>query len=272
MASTPIHLHPRGLLIAFEGIDGSGKTTQVQRLRASLESIGLQVVCTKEPTAGEHGAALRASAFTGRLSPEKELQLFVADRKEHLERVILPALAEGAVVLVDRYYLSTVAYQGARGLDPEFVLDVNEQFARIPDRIFLMVASVETGLQRIRKRGDIPNEFERAEQLEAVAGIFAGIGRAYISRVDAELDVDQVARAILQDVVEGLLFELLCEHRIDGRRCNAFACAQPCTYHRAAALLAQESPAAGAVHALLKQGETDPTVLREALWRAARES
>src|SRR5262245_31030289 len=128
----------RGLLIAFEGIDGAGKTTQARRLVSDLTERGVPAIYTKEPTDGPHGRAIRATATTGRLPPAEELALFVADRREHVAGELEPALTAGTCVVIDRYYLSTAAYQGARGLDPARILTDNEAFAPAPDVCFLL--------------------------------------------------------------------------------------------------------------------------------------
>ena len=113
----------RGRLIAFEGIDGSGKSTQLVALEAALRADGRDVVSTREPTDGSWGRRIRAMARSGaRVEAAEELRWFVEDRREHVASLIRPALAAGRVVLTDRYYLSTVAYQGARGLDPQQLL------------------------------------------------------------------------------------------------------------------------------------------------------
>ena len=105
------------MLIVFEGIDGTGKSTQVRLLAQALEERGLTVVTSREPTDGPFGQKLRLSMITGRLSPEEELALFHEDRRDHVEHLILPALEAGKVVILDRYFFSTMAYQGARGFD-----------------------------------------------------------------------------------------------------------------------------------------------------------
>lgn len=101
----------KGRLIVFEGIDGTGKSTHIGHLRKYLEGKGLEVVQSFEPTRGQWGRMLRDSAVTGRLSVEEEVALFLKDRREHVETLIAPALARGAWVLLDRYYLSMMAYQ-----------------------------------------------------------------------------------------------------------------------------------------------------------------
>ncbi len=107
----------RGILIAIEGIDGAGKTTQVKMLHRALKRAGISVIRSKEPTTGHWGSILRQSAFTGRLSPREELETFIKDRTEHVETLIGPHLSSGSVVILDRYFYSTIAYQGARGAD-----------------------------------------------------------------------------------------------------------------------------------------------------------
>ena len=128
----------RGRLVAFEGLDGSGKSTQLERQAARLRAAGHDVVATREPTPGPNGRRIRELAAAGERAPAPdELALFVADRREHVAEVIAPALARGALVLTDRYFLSTVAYQGARGLDPERLLRESEAEFPLPDLALL---------------------------------------------------------------------------------------------------------------------------------------
>jgi dTMP kinase len=163
---------PRGLLIAFEGIDGGGKTTQATRLRDHLVRLGREVVLTKEPTNGPWGQRLRASAKTGRLPPEEELELFLRDRAEHVADELQPALDRGAVVIIDRYYPSTVAYQGIRGWDPADLRARNEAFAPRPDLLVILDIAAERGLSRVASRGDTADAFERVDLLDRSRLIF----------------------------------------------------------------------------------------------------
>jgi dTMP kinase len=181
----PIRPHYPGFLIAIEGIDGAGKTTQAGLLQEALEQKNFLVVRTKEPTAGHWGQILRNSASTGRLSLEEEAETFIKDRKEHVDTVIQPALAAGKVIIVDRYYFSTAAYQGARGLDPSKLLERNEAFAPEPDLLVLLDVEPEMGLERVRARGDQANLFEKRDSLEKAREIFLGIKRSYLCRLDA---------------------------------------------------------------------------------------
>jgi dTMP kinase len=195
----------RGVLVVLEGIDGAGKTTQAALLADRLAAAGVTVVRAKEPTDGPHGARLRASARTGRLPPEEELALFEADRREHVATVIAPALARGDVVLLDRYYFSTAAYQGARGLDAEEIVARNERFAPVPDLLVILEVPVDVGLARIRERGDGEgNLFERREALERCAAIFAALDRPYCIRLDGTRRADAVHGEVAARLAERL--------------------------------------------------------------------
>ncbi len=194
-----------GFLIVFEGIDGVGKSTQVKRLGAELEKLGHTVHLRKEPTDGPHGARLRASAETGRLSPEEELGLFLKDRQQHVSEVILPALEAGEFVILDRYYFSTMAYQGQRGFDVEEIRRDNEAFAPQPDLLIILELPVEESLRRIGGRGDTANEFEQREGLEACKALFDQLGDDFIARIDCRQSIDEVAAEVWGTVRERLI-------------------------------------------------------------------
>jgi len=196
----------RGQLIAFEGLDGSGKSTQLARLAAQLRAAGHDVVATREPTEGVHGRRIRTLAAGGeRAAPQEELRLFTADRREHVAEVIAPSLARGALVLTDRYFLSTVAYQGARGLDPGVLLRESEAEFPHPDLALIFELAPRVCLDRVHARGGTPEPaFERLDRLERVAERFRALTRAYISRVDARGRESEVAER-----VEALLRERL---------------------------------------------------------------
>jgi dTMP kinase len=189
----------RGRLVAVEGIDGCGKSTQTGRIAAALRARGRDVVQTREPSDGPAGRRIRALAGAGsELSAEEELAAFLEDRREHVERVIEPALAAGRDVVTDRYFLSTVAYQGARGLDPRALLEDCERRFPLPDLALLLEVDAATGLERVRGRGGTPaRSFERRERLERAAEIFASIERPYLERIDARRAPDAVAADVL---------------------------------------------------------------------------
>jgi dTMP kinase len=147
---------PRGRLITVEGVEGAGKTTQVEALRAWLAERGVPVVATAEPDGTPLGASLRrVLGEIDRVSPLTEAFLFAASRAEHVLRVIGPALACGQVVLCDRYVDSTVAYQGyGRGVALETLAHLNRLATGgvLPDLTLILDLDVSEGLRRARAR------------------------------------------------------------------------------------------------------------------------
>jgi len=188
----------RGLLIVFEGLDGCGKSTQLERLAARLRERGLDPLVTREPTDGEWGQRIRTMARSGeRVAPEVELDWFTRDREEHVRDELLPAIEAGRVVLCDRYFLSTVAYQGARGLDAAELLRESEAAFPAPDLALLFEVDAETGLERVAARGGVAEPaFEERNFLERVAKIFARLERPYLVSIDARPGPDEVERSV----------------------------------------------------------------------------
>jgi dTMP kinase len=200
-------LQKKGFLLVIEGIDGTGKTTLAARLAERLRETGRTVVLLREPTDGEYGRRIRALAKDGRqnVRPADELELFIRDRIENCRENIRPALERGEFVVMDRYYLSSAAYQGALGLDPEMILNRNERIAVLPDLVLLLDIPVQTGLQRIssfRKSG--PDLFESGPYLEKVRSIFLGIRRPFIRILDARGDADSVFESAWNTVLQNM--------------------------------------------------------------------
>jgi dTMP kinase len=192
----------KGLFVVFEGIDGTGKSTQINLLQEKLRRLGYSVISTYEPTDGPYGRKIR-ELFINRstVSHEEELELFMADRRQHVEEVIRPALDKGQVVLCDRYYLSTVAYQGANGLDPDEILARNKAFAPVPDLALILELEPALGILRIQNhRQEHPNTFEEESSLNRVAAIFKSLKEGYIRRIDASGSVESVHQQVMQEV------------------------------------------------------------------------
>ncbi len=190
----------RGVLVLFEGIDGSGKSTQARALLRALRRRGVDAVAFREPTRGRWGREIRALAARGEgaCTPEEELRLFTADRRENVERNLEPALAAGRVVVLDRYYLSTIAYQGAKGLDTRRIRRMNERFAVRPDLVFVMDLPAAEGLSRIAARKRKDPLFEREDYLARVRAIF----RSFRGRTIVHIDATRPRREIAEEIRE----------------------------------------------------------------------
>ena len=154
----------QGLFITFEGLDGSGKTTQLKHLAASLEADGHRVVSLRMPGGTPLGDRIRSilldsrsESDLGAITPETEMALMFADRAQSLRQVILPALANGAIVLCDRYTDSSEAYQGAgRGLGSDRILTMHRAVCNNvqPDLTILLLPPLAASLKRARRRND----------------------------------------------------------------------------------------------------------------------
>ncbi len=195
-----------GVLIAIEGIDGAGKTTQVRLLLEALLRDGRSVIASKEPTSGRWGAILRQSAFTGRLSLAEELQTFINDRTEHVETLIRPHLDSGGVVILDRYFYSTIAYQGARGASVDAVTREMWDLFPIPDAVFILDIDPAQGIHRISTgRGEQPNHFEDHRNLAAARAIFNAMKGENIHTLDAAQPIARIHGQIRDKLAEGPL-------------------------------------------------------------------
>jgi dTMP kinase len=188
----------RGSLIALEGLDGVGKTTQARLLAQYLGNLGLSVILTREPTNGPVGQKIRRIIAHGRqgLTPAAELDLFLADRREHVDTVIRPALAAGKIVITDRYYFSSLAYQGALGLDPRDILRRHEDFAPPPDLVIILELPLPEISRRLQQRG-LPTSFEKIDYLAKVAAIFEQLDAPGLVRVNGLGPASEVNAGIL---------------------------------------------------------------------------
>lgn len=174
----------RGKFITFEGLDGVGKSTQMENLAGWLREHGIDVVATREPGGTELGQKLRTvllSSRTSGLSPMAELALMFADRAQHIDEQILPALARGQWVLCDRFTDSSEAYQGGgRELGSEVVLQLHHTLCRDlkPDLTILMLTDLEHSINRARRRNR-----EQARETEHDENRFEKESRAFHKRV-----------------------------------------------------------------------------------------
>lgn len=191
----------KGVLIVFEGIDGTGKTTQVALLRSHLEQQGYMVEVFCEPTkTGKWGRQIRELFKYGHTDPQREVDLFVKDREDNVSRNILPNLVGGKVVIEDRYYWSNAAYQGALGVPVNAILEQNS-FAPRPDITVVIDIPPEQALERIRqKRGELPNQFEELEYLKKVQAIYHRLCADYYPAVQL-IDGNQEPQDVFRDII-----------------------------------------------------------------------
>jgi dTMP kinase len=155
------------VLIDLEGIDGCGKSTQSKFLMKKFEENNEKTIILKEPTSGKYGKKLwEMLSGKRKATTEQILDLFVMDRKEHVEEKINPALNEGKIVLMDRYYYSTMAYQAAAGIDVNRIRKDNE-FAPKPDVVLIFDLPADLAMKRV-KGHSVADVFEKEEHLEKV--------------------------------------------------------------------------------------------------------
>jgi len=184
------------VLVNLEGIDGCGKSTQSKLLLEKLEGEGEKVIILKEPTKRPHGQKLWDVLHGKRKATNEEiLELFVLDRIQHVEEKIQPALDDGTVILMDRYYYSSMAYQVAGGIDVE---DIRKKhaFAPKPDVVLIFDLPVSIALERVKGHSDA-DEFEKEEHLEKVREAYLDLGNDPLVRI---VDATGTPEEIFKDV------------------------------------------------------------------------
>ena len=178
----------RGFLIAIEGIDGAGKTTQAKLLVEKLKSEGYSAIALHEPTEGMWGQKIMTQAKDKKfnVSAKEELKLFLQDRIEDVKNNITPALKAKQIVVMDRYYFSSIAYQGARGLNIKKIEEINKEIAPPPDLMIILDVHPLVSLQRLeQKHGKALTAFEKPELLEKAREIFNTFAdREYVKIVE----------------------------------------------------------------------------------------
>lgn len=199
----------RGLFVAFEGGEGAGKSTQARLLGEALEAAGHDVLLTREPGATKVGQMIRHIVLdpqTGDLAPRTEALLYAADKAEHVDHVVRPALDRGAVVITDRYVDSTLAYQGAGRALTAAELEPVARWATAdlrPHLTVLLDLPPESGLTRFEERDRIEQEgdaFHEAVRAEFLALAEADPGHYLV--LDAHEPVEDIAKRVLARVEE----------------------------------------------------------------------
>ena len=191
-----------GKLIVFEGIDGAGKTTVHNALKERMKGRD-DVVFSYEPTDGEYGRKVKEVLREGSISSEELLFLFMQDRIEHVKNVVIPSLKEGKIVILDRYYLSTVAYQASQLFSLRELLHLNSMFSPTPHLVIYFEIPVEKAIERLRKRGERLSVFEREEKLKEVVKNYEYVLQCFeVKRVDATVCIGELVDEVERIVVD----------------------------------------------------------------------
>ena len=196
----------KGYFISFEGIDGSGKSTQIQKLAEFLDDRDFDIVITREPGGSIGAEEIRNLLLQGnvdRWSAETEILLFTAARRDHLERIILPALEEGKIVICDRFTDSTRMYQGMRGINLRNLVDtLNEKVIKFdPDLTILIDIKPEISLKRAKSRRTVEERFEDfgiSMQMKMRKG-FIELAKEFGDRIEV-VDGQQSVEKLAQDI------------------------------------------------------------------------
>ena len=205
----------KGFFITFEGIDGSGKSTQIRKLAKFLEDNGFDIIITREPGGSVGGEEIRNLLLQGavdRWSAETEILLFTAARRDHLERIILPALQGGKIVICDRFTDSTRMYQGMRGSKLRDLVDklTKEVINCDPDLTIIIDIDPEISLERAKSRNTAEERFEDfgVDLQKKMRRGFLDLSREFSSRmevVNGQQSVDELAKEIASLVRARLL-------------------------------------------------------------------
>ena len=196
----------KGYFISFEGIDGSGKSTQIQKLARFLETLGFDVIITREPGGSVGGEEIRNLLLQGnvdRWSAETEILLFTAARRDHLERIILPAMEDNKIVICDRFTDSTRMYQGMRGPNLRNLVDMlNEKIINCdPDLTIVIDIDPQISLKRAKSRKTVEERFEDfgVEMQLNMRNGFIELAKEFSNRIEVvngQQSVDDLAKDI----------------------------------------------------------------------------
>ncbi len=197
----------KGKFIVFEGLDGSGQSTQADLLKDFLLEKRCEIILTKESTIDSEAGKIIRKVLNKKLniSSKKLQELFTQDRKEHLENTIIPALKQGKIVISDRYFFSSFAFGAADGLDLEWLIEINNSFL-LPDIIFLLEVKPEACIKRIEGKGLKKTLFEERKKLEKAWQVYRKLPERFNNMyvVNGEKSINEVFKNI-KKIVKGKL-------------------------------------------------------------------
>ena len=193
----------KGIFICIEGLDGSGKTTHAHRLVRNLQENRFDAIYTTEPSRGELGTFIRGTILEGkkRVPRVVEAVLFAVDRVEHINKDVKPALNEGKIVVSDRCVYSSLAYQGAAGLDLEWIEEIN-RFALPPDLAIYIDVPPEVVVKRIRRKKSVMERLETQRRVQEVYMRFVDNGKLML--IDGDRKKGEVEQNLLTVMLDFL--------------------------------------------------------------------
>lgn len=200
-------MEKKGFFVCIEGVDGCGKTTQAKFLVKNLNKRGFQAVYTAEPSNGKIGVFIRRYCLhvNKRIPPIVEALLFAADRFEHVKNEIVPSLNEGRIVISDRYLYSSLAYQGAAGVDLNWIKMVNEHAVK-PDLAIYIDLEPEIVVNRLKSKKSVMENLENLRKVRDVYMKFVDTGE--LLKIDGNKAKNEVANEILEQVTKRLKSDL----------------------------------------------------------------
>jgi dTMP kinase len=189
------------IFIVFEGIDGSGKTTLSEMLFEYFIKNDIPAVLDHEPTDGQWGNRIRVMLQQDSVNADELLKLFLNDREDDVKKIIQPALDDGKAIILDRYYFSNAAYQGAMGIPPVSIIQENKikNFPK-PDRVYFIDVDPELALKRINRRNNQTEIFEKSEFLKKVSEIYNKIADESFVIIDGSKTTNEIIDIILDDI------------------------------------------------------------------------
>ena len=193
----------KGVFICIEGLDGSGKTTHAHRLVRNLQENRFDAIYTTEPSRGELGTFIRGTILEGkkRVPRVVETVLFAVDRVEHINKDVKPSLKEGKIVVSDRCVYSSLAYQGAAGLDLEWIAEIN-RFALPPDLAIYIDVPPEVVVKRIRRKKSVMERLETQRRVQKVYMRFVDNGKLML--IDGDRKKGEVEQNLLTVMLDFL--------------------------------------------------------------------
>ncbi|MDR2719935.1 MAG: dTMP kinase [Nitrososphaerota archaeon] len=189
----------KGVFICIEGLDGSGKSTQAKLLTKKLCQTGYSAIFTAEPSQGKIGKFMRKRLFEQeRMLISVEALLFAADRIEHVQNTVIPALKEGKIVVSDRYVYSSFAYQGSAGLDLNWIESINAN-AQKPDLSFFIDVAPEIVLERLKRKKSIMENLQTQQCVRKIYQNYIDVGA--LKRIDGAKRKNEVLNALYAEVI-----------------------------------------------------------------------